>query len=128
MENNFLIIGAGCVVSAILGGGLRFFGMEVPVFNSIKRQVLLGLFGVILIGSTVDTGGITHFKCDRYARVAIDQNKKNLKLGCNLAGNRWHDNYDGHYAWCLGQFNGGSKYETDARKMALDDCLKSVKI
>lgn len=129
MENNLLIImGIGCIVAAIIGGGFRFFEMEIPLINSIKRQILLGLFGLVLISPTVNPNGLTHFKYDRYARVAVDQQKKNLKLGCNLAGDRWHDNVDGHYNWCLGQSNGSSKQEIDIRKSKLDACSKSVKI
>ncbi|SJM96284.1 hypothetical protein CRENPOLYSF2_960004 [Crenothrix polyspora] len=128
MESNLLIMGVGCVVAAIIGGGFRFFGMDVPLINSIKRQMLLGLFGLVLISPTVNPNGLTHFKCDRYARVAIEQHKKNLKLGCNLVGIRWHDNFEGHYNWCLSQSNGISKYEMDLRKSKLDDCAKSVKI
>lgn len=51
MENTLFGVGAGCIIAAVIGGGLKAFGMEIPLFNSIKRQVLLGLFGLILITS-----------------------------------------------------------------------------
>jgi hypothetical protein len=51
VENTLFGVGAGCIIAAIIGGGLKAFGMEIPLFNSIKRQVLLGLFGLILITS-----------------------------------------------------------------------------
>ncbi|MGZ8200512.1 MAG: hypothetical protein ACXWUC_06955, partial [Methylosarcina sp.] len=51
MENTLFGVGVGCIIAAIIGGGLKAFGMEIPLFNSIKRQVLLGLFGLILITS-----------------------------------------------------------------------------
>ena len=45
MDN--LIVGAGiaCMAAALIGGGLKAFGMEIPLFSSLRRQVLLFLFG-----------------------------------------------------------------------------------
>jgi hypothetical protein len=41
--------GFACVIFAIVGGGLTVFGIKVPIISSVKRQVLLGIFGVILL-------------------------------------------------------------------------------
>src|SRR5438552_18550290 len=35
--------------AAIVGGGLRAFGIDVPVVDSLQRQVLLGLVGIGLV-------------------------------------------------------------------------------
>ena len=42
-------IGLGCLIGAIVGGGLEFAGIKIPLLGSAKRQVLLAAFGVILI-------------------------------------------------------------------------------
>lgn len=51
MENTLLGFGLACIAAAIVGGGLKAFGFEIPILNSMARQVLLGLLGVILIAT-----------------------------------------------------------------------------
>jgi hypothetical protein len=41
--------GIACIIAAIVGGGLKAFGIEIPALNSIKRQLLLAGFGGLLI-------------------------------------------------------------------------------
>jgi len=52
VDNTLLGVGVGCIIAAIIGGGLKAFGMEIPLFNSIKRQALLGVFGLTLFTSS----------------------------------------------------------------------------
>ena len=49
MENMLLGTGLACLIAAVIGGGLRAFGIEIPVFTSIARQLALGVLGVVLI-------------------------------------------------------------------------------
>ena len=49
MNNTLLGAGIGCMIAAIIGGGLRAFGLEIPVLNSVRRQILLGFFGILLV-------------------------------------------------------------------------------
>jgi hypothetical protein len=50
MKETLTIIGVACIAGAIVGGGLTVAKMvDVPVIKSFARQVLLGLFGVILV-------------------------------------------------------------------------------
>lgn len=49
MQHTFLIAGLACVIGAIVGGGLKAFGIELPLVNSRIRQAVLGLLGVALI-------------------------------------------------------------------------------
>lgn len=44
--------GAGCVIAAAIGGGLKAFGIEIPILQSPKRQVLLGVLGAVLVGGS----------------------------------------------------------------------------
>jgi hypothetical protein len=49
METTLIYTGIACIIAAIIGGGLKAFQIEMPVFSSIKRQIALGIFGGILI-------------------------------------------------------------------------------
>ncbi len=49
MQQTFLIAGLACLIAAIVGGGLKAFGIEIPLLSSRVRQTVLGLLGLILI-------------------------------------------------------------------------------
>jgi hypothetical protein len=50
VETTLMSAGLACLIAAIVGGGLKAFGIEMPVLGSIGRQVLLaGLGGVLVI-------------------------------------------------------------------------------
>lgn len=38
--------------------------------------------------------------CHDYAKVAIEQFRKNVAKGCDLHGPSWHNNYRRHLGWC----------------------------
>lgn len=42
-------VGAACVIAAILGGGLKAFGLDFPPLASLHRQALLATFGCVLL-------------------------------------------------------------------------------
>lgn len=44
-----IVLGAVFAGAAIVGGGIKAAGSEVPSIKSLSRQILLGIFGVILI-------------------------------------------------------------------------------
>ncbi|OPY74532.1 MAG: hypothetical protein A4E65_03807 [Syntrophorhabdus sp. PtaU1.Bin153] len=48
-DNVFVISGIACLIAAVVGGGLKAFGIEVPALKSLVRQIVLGVLGVILI-------------------------------------------------------------------------------
>jgi len=57
MNTNFQIAGIAFIAAAIIGGGLEAFGIKVPLLNSMKRQVILGLFGAgLLIAAVISSG------------------------------------------------------------------------
>jgi hypothetical protein len=39
--------------------------------------------------------------CERYALSAVGQYGEYKQHGCGRSGERWHDNYQNHYGWCL---------------------------
>lgn len=49
MNDPVLICGLACVIAAIIGGGLKAWGLEIPLLSSTKRQLLLGTFGLLLL-------------------------------------------------------------------------------
>ncbi|MBL8206573.1 MAG: Ig-like domain-containing protein [Blastocatellia bacterium] len=49
METIFLSAGIACLIAAIVGGGLKAFGIEIPLLQSLTRQIILGALGVILV-------------------------------------------------------------------------------
>lgn len=56
MQNTLQGLGIVCVIAAIVGGGLKAFGIEFAALRSLSRQVLLASFGFALIGASVFTG------------------------------------------------------------------------
>lgn len=48
VETTLIDIGAACVIAAIVGGGLKAFGLELPQLISRKRQLVLAIFGAMI--------------------------------------------------------------------------------
>ena len=46
MNESLLVAGIVCIVAAIVGGGVKLLGAEVPVLNSFARQALLFTVGL----------------------------------------------------------------------------------
>lgn len=49
MQETLLAAGIACLIAAVIGGGLKAFGIEIPALESGARQVALGILGVILV-------------------------------------------------------------------------------
>jgi hypothetical protein len=49
MKATLSVAGIVFVGAALIGGGLKGFGVEVPLIQSIRRQVLFGLAGVVFL-------------------------------------------------------------------------------
>lgn len=50
MVENLFYTGLGCLVAAIVGGGLKITGIfDIPVFSSVPRQLLLAALGIVLM-------------------------------------------------------------------------------
>ena len=57
MSSTLLTAGLACVIAAIVGGGLKAFGIEIPALKSGKRQLGLAIFGMaLLVGSVIAPG------------------------------------------------------------------------
>ncbi len=49
MSNSLLIAGIVCMVAAIVGGGVKLLGAEVPVLSSFPRQIMLFALGLVFL-------------------------------------------------------------------------------
>ncbi len=60
--------------------------------------------------------------CRQYANTAVDQYATSQAMGCGFGGDRWQDNYDNHFNWCMGATDQQTVYETTERQKALAAC------
>jgi hypothetical protein len=56
MNTTLILIGIGCIIGAIIGGGVKLVQIELSPVTSLWRQMLLGCFGIILVISGVMAG------------------------------------------------------------------------
>jgi hypothetical protein len=62
MEASVLYAGIACVAAAIVGGGVKLLGQELPLVNSLARQALLAAFGLLLIGAATSGSWLAYVK------------------------------------------------------------------
>lgn len=48
MSTTLLSAGVACLIAAVIGGGMKAFGVEIPVLKSVRRQAATGLLGLAL--------------------------------------------------------------------------------
>jgi hypothetical protein len=80
VNSPLFILGIVCLLAAIVGGGVKAMGSELPVINSWRRQMLLALFGVILIAIPQITMRMGEFRVTKVT-VAWDGDHY---TGCNV--------------------------------------------
>jgi TPR repeat protein len=51
MEQTLVGVGVACILAAIIGGGFKGLGVEIPAIRTTRRQLILALAGVVLIGA-----------------------------------------------------------------------------
>lgn len=49
MQETLLAAGVACLIAAVVGGGLKAFGIEIPALKSGIRQFVLGMLDIVLI-------------------------------------------------------------------------------
>lgn len=57
MEITLILTGVACIIGAIIGGGVKLVQIELSPVASLWRQLLLGIFGLILVISGLIAGG-----------------------------------------------------------------------
>jgi hypothetical protein len=43
-----ILVGIGCIIAAIIGGGVKLVQLEIAKFDSGQRQMALGILGIVL--------------------------------------------------------------------------------
>lgn len=77
METTLVTAGIAFVAAAIIGGGLKAFQIEIPVIDTLARQILLGGFGLALIfigAYGLDSSGMADPGADRSSGVVQPEN------------------------------------------------------
>lgn len=71
MGTALIFIGIGCIIAAIVGGGVKLPTIEVVTFKSLWRQLLLGAFGIALtaLGALMEAESVTY---DTYSAGETD--------------------------------------------------------
>jgi hypothetical protein len=57
VDTTLILIGVGCIIGGIIGGGVKLVQVELSPVSSLWRQLLLGIFGIILVVSGLISGG-----------------------------------------------------------------------
>jgi len=52
MNETLLYAGIGCVLAAIVGGGFKGLGIQVPLISTVSRQLLLAISGLVLVATS----------------------------------------------------------------------------
>ena len=69
MKSTLFKTGIACIIAAIVGGGFKAFGIEIPLLQSVPRQLLLGIFGGILL---ILSFAVTADKIDRSSQNHLE--------------------------------------------------------
>jgi hypothetical protein len=89
-----ILIGVGCVIAAIVGGGVKLQQLEVGTVPSLWRQGLLGVFGFLVSGFgfainqdyfTVPRGSVNANAVQDVANAAAPANTNALQPTANIA-------------------------------------------
>lgn len=49
MNTTLILVGVVCIIAAVVGGGLKALGIELPAIESVRRQIMLAIIGLILV-------------------------------------------------------------------------------
>ena len=60
------------------------------------RSIILWVFGFLVFGSATASAQDVQEICRKYANNAVAFQKRNIELGCGLAGPEWNDNFRYH--------------------------------
>jgi hypothetical protein len=88
--DKLLIAGIVCVIAAIVGGGLKAFGIEMPILANRSRQFGLGVFGIILLVIVLVNTRQDATPANAETRTSIETSKSSVSQGMPKAA-RWVD-------------------------------------
>ncbi|MGA9567024.1 MAG: hypothetical protein WBS19_15995 [Candidatus Korobacteraceae bacterium] len=84
MQKTLLSAGVVCLMGAVLGGGLKALGFELPLLSSVGRQVLLGGLGVVLLVLAFFTDGDIDFSLPYLGERRRNTAMRRLAIGAGL--------------------------------------------
>lgn len=81
-----LTVGLFCLIAAIAGGGLKMFRLEIPVVNSVPRQIMLGLLGCALCAGSFYPGKRPAATPKKAVTNYVNGFVRDAQLGAQLSG------------------------------------------
>jgi hypothetical protein len=105
-----LTAGVASIILAVVGGGARAFGVEVPVIDSLARQVALGLVGVVFLVAAVVVGngddGGNNDQVDAYRQEVLATCRSlGTDRGLPPIGQDGRFEHDAYISWLSRQFD-----------------------
>jgi hypothetical protein len=84
---NDVLLGAGvaCVIAAIVGGGAKAFGVEIPVLRSVGRQVALGTVGIGFLAAAYVVGNGPAGPAGSNSDPAVTAYRQEVLAACRTA-------------------------------------------
>jgi hypothetical protein len=94
-----------------------------PTTISWRIAAIRGALGLtMLLAATRPPHAASPEACQTYASQATSQQTINQTRACGFAGDRWSDNWGGHFNWCLGASDEQLQAENGARESELNRC------
>ena len=90
---------------------------------SVPTLMALVFASIGFTAMTTNARADNNAQCNRYANVAVSQNRRNINNGCGHSGPRWQSNWGIHYNWCRGVSRVAHRSETRARRNILRNCI-----
>ena len=84
MANTLVTAGILFIAAAIIGGGIKAFKIEIQAINSLKRQIMLGILGLVLVTAgtivAINENG-NKSEAENTPQVAITYDDDSLSVG-----------------------------------------------
>ncbi len=112
LKSPLVILGIVCVLAAIVGGGVKALGSELPVINSWRRQAVLAVFGIVLIAIPQIVLRVGEF---RVTKVTVSWDGNHYS-GCNV-----------HAAYTASITTAGGSGEFESRALVVGTYTPSTK-
>ena len=75
MNETLLYTGVACILAAIVGGGFKGLGIEVPLVATLRRQALLAVSGLALVGFAQPQSFWAQFRTDARSELGAGLEK-----------------------------------------------------
>jgi hypothetical protein len=88
VATTLITVGIACVVAAVVGGGVTLLGASLPLINALPRQIVVGLFGLVVFGLGYRMRSQPKRRVKQLLRGALTGEQKYRKLVtlCRMTG------------------------------------------